>query len=143
MKLFYFVYRIGCKVKAFFRNKYVNSCCTSVLSSPPRILGDITINARASQSFLLKLYGFTMQYNSETAILKCLDKEVKVAGNNGNLSIRLLMDTVNTEVFADDGSVFLGMTYIQDYNLNTLSVTAENSTGEIDVDVKEIKRYWE
>lgn len=84
-----------------------------------------------------------MQYNSETAILKCLDKEVKVAGNNGNLSIRLLMDTVNTEVFADDGSVFLGMTYIQDYNLNTLSVTAENSTGEIDVDVKEIKRYWE
>ena len=104
---------------------------------------DITINARVSQSFLFKLYGFTMQYNSETAILKCLDKEVKVAGNNGNLSIRLLMDTVNTEVFTDDGSVFLGMTYIQDYNLNTLSVTAENSTGEIDVDVKEIKRYWE
>ena len=105
MKLFYFVYRIGCKVKAFFRNKYVNSCCTSVLSSPPRILGDITINAK------------NVKFGSNVAIYPGVyiwGENIEI-GNNVNIGVGTIIFSCK-RVYIGDDTIIAGQCYIIDSN---------------------------
>lgn len=103
---------------------------------------DIRLSIPVQNSFIFTLFGFDMSYDTEQSILKCLDKEAPVKGENGFLTIRLIMDTVNTEIFADNGSIFMGMTYIQDYNLNTLSIISEKSVDKVDVHIAELNPFW-
>ena len=105
MKLFYFVYRIGCKVKAFFRNKYVNSCCTSVLSSPPRILGDITINAK------------NVKFGSNVVIYPGVyiwGENIEI-GNNVNIGVGTIIFSCK-RVYIGDDTIIAGQCYIIDSN---------------------------
>lgn len=113
-----------------FRHQVSSRCC------------DITLCVPAKKTFTFTLFGFDLYYNAEQSLLKCLDKEAPVQGENGFLTIRLVMDTLNTAVFADGGSVFMGMTYTQDYNLRTLSVASEDSVEKIDVAVAELNAFW-
>lgn len=62
-------------------------------------------------------------------------------GIDGELELRFIIDTAYTEIFADAGSVFMGMTYVQDYNLNTLRITS-GTAGEFAVDIAEMDSYW-
>lgn len=103
---------------------------------------DITLRIPVQNSFAFTLFGFDLSYDTEQSILKCIDKEAPVKGENGFLTIRLIMDTVNTEIFVDGGSVFMGMTYIQDYNLNTLSITSESLADKIEVRIAELNPFW-
>lgn len=114
-----------------FTQKVESKCC------------DIRLKVKTTQSFCMKLFGFTMEYNAERSVLKCMDKECKVTGNNGETEVRILIDTIYAEVFAEDGSVFMGMSYIQDYNLNTLRIGTENATAEFVVDIAELKSFWD
>lgn len=59
------------------------------------------------------------------------------------MTIRLIIDTINTEIFADSGSVFMGMTYMQDYNLNTLSITSDGAIDKIGIDIAELNAFWQ
>lgn len=103
---------------------------------------DITLRVPIQCTFAFTLFGFDLRYEKERSVLKCIDKEVPVTGENGFLTIRLIMDTINTEVFCDGGSVFMGMTYVQDYNLNTLSVTAENLIDNMSIHIAELEPFW-
>lgn len=104
---------------------------------------DITLNVPLQNSFVFTLFGFELSFDAKQSVLTCLNKEAPVNGKDGFLTIRLIMDTINTEIFADDGSIFMGMTYIQDYNLNTLSVTSECPIDHIGIHVAELKAFWE
>lgn len=98
-----------------FKRKIGSKCC------------DISLKAKCGNSFMLSLLGLDIEYKANEKILKCGDKEAPVNGENGYIDLRLIFDTVYTEIFADSGSVFMGMTYIQDSTLNKLSVTSENA----------------
>lgn len=41
--------------------------------------------------------------------------------------MRIIFDTLYTEIFADFGTVFMGMTYIADSNLNSLRIESKNA----------------
>ncbi len=103
---------------------------------------DITLSVPILNSFAFTLFGFDLSYDAEHSILKCLDKEVSVKGENGFLTVRLIIDTINTEIFVDNGSIFMGMTYIQDYNLNTLSIASESFVDNIDLHIAELNPFW-
>ncbi|MCM1027421.1 MAG: hypothetical protein NC432_13390 [Roseburia sp.] len=103
---------------------------------------DISLRVPLQDSFVFTLFGFDLSYDTEQSILKCIDKEAPVRGENGFLTIRLIMDTVNTEIFVDSGSIFMGMTYIQDYNLNTLSIMPESSINNMDIHIAELNPFW-
>lgn len=105
MKLFCFVYRFGCKVKAFFRNKYVNSCYTSVLSSPPRILGDITINAK------------NVKFGNNVVIYPGVyiwGENIEI-GNNVNIGVGTIIFS-GKRVYIGDDTIIAGQCYIIDSN---------------------------
>ncbi len=113
-----------------FRYRVASRCC------------DVTLRVPIQSSFRFSLFGLELCYDAGQAHLKCLEKEAPVKGENGFLTVRLLVDTISTEIFADSGSVFMGMPYIQDYNLNTLSVTADSAIDDIDVHIAELQAFW-
>ncbi len=104
---------------------------------------DITLRVPVQNAFVFSLFGLELSYDAQQSVLRCLDREAPVKGENGFLTVRLLMDTINTEIFADGGSVFMGMTYIQDYNLNLLSVATENRVDGADIMIAELNAFWE
>lgn len=114
-----------------FRYQVSSKCC------------DITLRVPLESSFAFTLFGLDLYYDAKQSVLKCLDREAPVYGDNGFLTIRLIIDTIYTELFADSGSIFMGMTYIQDYNLNTLSFTSEQCIDNIRIDLAELGAFWE
>lgn len=89
---------------------------------------DISISADVSNSFSLELFGLKITYGSNSKTLFCLDKSAPLKCCGHNLNLRVIFDTVYAEIFADDGTVFMGMTYIQDSNLNRLEINSEKAT---------------
>ena len=89
---------------------------------------DISVSASAEKSFSLELFGLKLSFNADDKILQCLDKSAPLKCENGTVDLRIIFDTLYTEIFADFGTVFMGMTYIADSNLNSLSIESKNTT---------------
>lgn len=89
---------------------------------------DISVSASAENSFSLELFGLKISFNADDKILQCLDKSAPLKSVNGTVDLRIIFDTLYTEIFADFGTVFMGMTYIADSNLNSLSIESKNAT---------------
>lgn len=88
---------------------------------------DISVSASAEKSFSLELFGLKISFNADDKILQCLDKSAPLKCENGTVDLRIIFDTLYTEIFADFGTVFMGMTYIADSNLNSLSIKSKNA----------------
>lgn len=89
---------------------------------------DISVSASTEKSFSLELFGLKIFFNADDKILQCLDKSAPLKCENGTVDLRIIFDTLYTEIFADFGTVFMGMTYIQDSNLNRLEINSEKAT---------------
>lgn len=103
---------------------------------------DVTLRVKAGASFRVALFGLCIEYDASARQLRCGEKAAPVTGENGTVALRILYDTLSAEIFADSGSVFLGMTYIQDANLSTLTITSEAAEVE-SLTVAEMKPFYE
>lgn len=102
---------------------------------------DISLNIGNCSSFVFSLYGMNIEYSKEKGVLRCLDKEAPVRGIDGVIDLRIVIDTVYAEIFADGGSVFMGMTYIQDSSLNRLEIRSDKAVIER-LSVSDMDRFW-
>ncbi|MCM1103375.1 MAG: glycoside hydrolase family 32 protein [Clostridium sp.] len=103
---------------------------------------DVRLRLGDSASFRFSLYGMEIAYCAEKRILRCQDREAPVHGVNGMVELRMIMDTVYAEIFADDGSVFMGMSYIQDAGLSKLKIESEKAVIE-KLCVSTVGKFWE
>jgi len=94
---------------------------------------DISFTIPADKSFSLSLFGLALNYDASTKKLICAGSEATVQGISGLVELRILFDTMCAELFADGGSVFMGIKYLQDKNLNTLSLWAEETLAKVDI----------
>lgn len=99
---------------------------------------DILLSADVEKSFTINLYGLKIEYNSTDKTLSCLDKTAQLKCANNRVELRIIYDTIYTEIFADYGTVFMGMAYIQDSNLNTLSINSVNAIIH-NINISELK----
>ena len=102
---------------------------------------DITLIITCENSIKLSLFGLDTEYDSINKVLKCGECEAPVVGENDMISLRIIYDTVYAEIFSDNGSVFMGMTYIQDSNLNTLEICSDNAVLKSAV-ISEMGRFY-
>ncbi len=58
------------------------------------------------------------------------------------MDIRILYDTVYAEIFADKGSVFMGMTYMQDLTMNKLEIKTEKLNVK-ELTVSSLGKFYE
>lgn len=103
---------------------------------------DIILRMESGVPFRFSLYGLEIEYCAEKGILRCQDREAPVQGVDGAVELRMIIDTVYAEIFADGGSVFMGMNYIQDIGLNRLKIESDRAViGKLRV--SDINKFWE
>lgn len=91
---------------------------------------DIELSVRCAASFTLSLFGLSISYDAAEEALHCGELQAHVKSTNGCITLRILYDTVCAELFAESGSVFMGIGYIQDYALNRLELLSTNAVIE-------------
>lgn len=103
---------------------------------------DITLRLSAAVSFTLQLWGLTLTHHAPEHVLRCLDREAPVQGMDGILTLRIILDTLTAEIFADDGSVFLGLTYVQDANWKQLTLTTDAPATVTQLQITQLHPFW-
>jgi len=103
---------------------------------------DISLQIEPQKAMELQLFGLTIAYLPETGELACMDKTAPVKLTNGSLDLRIVIDTVYAEIFANQGSVFMGMTYIQDSALDILKIQSSDARIHT-LTVSKIQPFWD
>lgn len=102
---------------------------------------DLSLRIRPRSDWRLSLFGLTLEYRPERGELVCQDQTAPVKLTEGVLELRMVIDTVYAEIFAGRGSVFMGMHYIQDSNLNRLRMEAFDARLE-QLSVSRLGEFW-
>ena len=103
---------------------------------------DIELKIVSGVSFIISLFGIEIKYDAIEKQLKIGEQSALVMGENGTVTLRMIFDTVYAEIFADSGSIFMGMTYIQDSLLNTLEISASEAVVE-KLTISELNRFFD
>lgn len=103
---------------------------------------DICLQFSAESNITFSLFGMDLSYDAAHKRIRCKDKEAPISAENSILSLRVIYDTLYTEIFADNGGVFMGMAHVQDTALNTLTVSSEHAST-VSVTVSEMKPFYQ
>lgn len=115
--------------KKAFKHTVSSKCC------------DIEIIVKTGASFTISLFGLDVIYDNEHKLLRCMDKDAPVFGEDGVVRLRIIIDTVYAELIADSGSVFMGMKYIQDTSLDKFTVYGNDLCIKA-LSISEMNRYY-
>ena len=101
---------------------------------------DLSLEFPADTALSLSLFGLGLQYDPLARTLTCGNSSAPLPGEGGRVSLRIIFDTMSAEVFGDSGSVFLGVSHIQDRSLDTLTLTG---SGPVDrLELRELGQFW-
>ena len=101
---------------------------------------DLELEFAADAPVSLSLFGLELAYRPGEGLIAG-ERTAPVRGEGGLVKLRLLFDTLSAEVFADSGSVFLGLSCIQDRSLDTLRLTGPGTVRHLEL--RELGAFWE
>ncbi len=101
---------------------------------------DLELEFSADSPLTVSLFGLDLEYRPGVGLVSG-ELTAPVKGENGLVKLRLIYDTLSVEAFADSGSVFLGLGYIQDRSLNTLRLTGPETLRRLEL--RELGAFWE
>lgn len=116
--------------KRSFSHKTKSKCC------------DISLTVTCGAPLTISLFGLSISYDSEKKILTCLTSEAVIKETSKELRLRIVIDTIYAEIFADRGSIFMGIAYVQDSSRNQLVISSENAFVK-SLSVSEMKEFWQ
>ncbi len=83
---------------------------------------DVTTEFAADSSFRMWVYGLSVEYDAGSSTLRCGECTAPVFGTDGRVQLRLIIDRIYVELFAECGSVFMGVEHICDTAQDILHV---------------------
>lgn len=84
---------------------------------------DVTVRAKkTAPSFQISLFGLTLSVEPMANTLVYTGQSVPLSRSGGDLSIRVITDTVGVELFLDEGLIYTTAETLLDKNLNRLTV---------------------
>jgi len=103
----------------------------------------LKISPESATGFSLSIFGLTIEYNSGQNELKCLESSAPAECYDGCIDIRILIDTIVTEIYINSGKAYMCMSNISDYNLNHLELRAiDNRIVLKELKIAELKSIW-
>jgi len=91
----------------------------------------------------ISLLGFTAEISAQKGLLTCMDCSASIGCGKHVLELRILLDTIYAEVFANRGNTFLGVSYIQDSNLNHFIISSHKGSIFIEkLSISSLKPFW-
>lgn len=89
----------------------------------------------------LSLFGLDIVYDKTNSCLRCLDCEAPVKGKEGVIELRVIYDTIYAELFAEEGSVYMGLKYQQDLMRNHLTIRSDSAEIQT-LEAMELSAYY-
>lgn len=94
--------------------------------------------------FGITVDGLAITYNAAAKELRCEDKVAPLTPVDGKICLRLLVDRLSVEIFANNGCVYMPMRHIQDKEAGGVSVFAKGGKAVLSsVTAHEIASIWE
>lgn len=102
---------------------------------------DMTFEIQAmSQPFDIRLFGVNI--HCEQNQLRVFDSKAPI-NNQDTVLLRLLVDKTGVEIFIDDGSAYLSVGALMDYNLNRLKIESDKTVKINRIEISPLKSIWE
>ena len=94
--------------------------------------------------FGMTVGGLTITYNTAAKELRCEDKTAPLSPSDGKIKLRLLVDRLSVEIFANEGRVYMPMRHVLDKEAGGVSVFAKGGKAVLSgVTAHEISSIWE
>jgi sucrose-6-phosphate hydrolase SacC (GH32 family) len=118
----------------------------NILSDVKGELFDIDAEFSVGQGseFGFIINGYTVGYDMDKALLIFDEEEAKLAPENGKIQLRILVDRVSTEIFANNGRVYMPMRTLPTSAAKGLQVFSKGGMTRINsLKVREVKSIWD
>lgn len=103
----------------------------------------LRLSPTSTAGFSLSIFGLTMEYTGSINELKCLENCAPMESYDGCIDLRILIDTIVTEIYINNGKALMCMNHVQDYNINKLELKAiDNSVVIKELKIAELKNIW-
>ena len=92
----------------------------------------------------LKLRGVAVTFDAKSGLLKCADRTAPLKPINGTIKLRLLLDRVSLEIFANEGHVYMPMAILPKDEERAVAVFAKGDDVRLTaLTVHTLKSAWE
>jgi len=92
----------------------------------------------------LSILGFTLEISTDKGLITCMGCTAPVDCTGNVMELRIILDTIYAEVFVNQGNPFMGISYIQDRNLNYVSILSHRNNILIDNPLlSSLKSFWQ
>jgi sucrose-6-phosphate hydrolase SacC (GH32 family) len=97
----------------------------------------------STAGFSLSIFGLQIEYTSSKNELKCLESCAPAECYDGYIDLRILIDTITTEIYINGGKASMCMSHIQDYNINKLELKAiDNNVVLKELKIAKLENAW-
>lgn len=104
----------------------------------------LTFQNDSATEFGITIQGLTVTYDTGAGELRCEDKSVPLALQDGKIELRLLVDRLSVEIFANSGQVYMPMKQAQEENAVAVMVFAKGGKALAkEITVHELTSAWE
>ncbi len=107
---------------------------------------DISLKVSFSDhaAWSLSLLGLTLKVSADKGLITCMDHSAPVDCSTDVVELRILLDTIYTEIFVNQGSTFMGISYVQDKNLDTITISSpENNILVEKLSITGLNAFWQ
>ena len=96
-----------------------------------------------ADEFGFLINGFSVKYNVDKNQLSCRDSKAKLKPINGKIRLRILVDRVSIEVFANDGRIYMPIRAIPEQDERTLEIFTKGGNIKISsLKIHKLKSIW-
>jgi sucrose-6-phosphate hydrolase SacC (GH32 family) len=107
------------------------------------ISAEFSVGAATEEVGLL-LRGIAVTFDAMSGLLKCADRTAPLKPVNGTIKVRLLLDRVSLEIFANDGRVYMPMAILPKEEERAVAVFAKGADVRLTaLTVSTLKSAWE
>jgi sucrose-6-phosphate hydrolase SacC (GH32 family) len=104
---------------------------------------EIQIEADENSEFSIEFLGMEIICKVKENLLQIHETTMPLYTNNGEVRLRLLVDTLGLEVFSDQGQAHMCIGFLCDYNIKNLEIKAVNNSVILKkCTVSELKNIW-
>ncbi|MHC4325037.1 MAG: glycoside hydrolase family 32 protein [Planctomycetota bacterium] len=104
---------------------------------------DSEFDAGDADEFGFLINGFSVKYNVDKNQLSCGDSRAKLKPAGGKIRLRILVDRVSIEIFANDGRIYMPIRAISESDERTLEVFAKGGNIKISyLKIHKLKSIW-
>jgi len=104
---------------------------------------DMEFEIGEAEEFGFQINSFSIKYNKENHELSCGNQKATLKPIEGKIRLRILVDRVSIEIFANDGSIYMPIRAIQEGKKRGIEVFSIGSTTRINfLEIHELESIW-